>query len=1104
MEDFMVRLATSLMGIAFCLGIYAQDPLQKLNLPKQFSDNNGIDRFTITDRVWPESVGAADVCLWPDDKMAAVSFAIDDGDAANIDWWLEQMESRGWRMTWNMIVDYANRRFSTQTFGSWDDYRRIFARGHEVASHTYTHGHCSDPAAPYFCPIDTSLDTSKTSCCNIDNEYSRSQQDVRDSISGDPCLTMAYSGHDPYQPYVHAGDTTWYLSYAHNPSVAANYYIACRGTTGRPNKANRISYLSTYCGVADDTSWIENIITRNPNEWRFWRGWNIALWHGIVDTNVHKEYFNFIKRHEADLWVATFVDAAKYGEERDTKTLTVTEVTARHITFTVIDSMKDSSFDFPLTVKVRINNAWNTVFASQNGHSVAAAIIEHNGNRYALVKAVPDRGAVELAGATAVIVADRAMTEANLDARKITVTLDGAAFVDPMLIPGNFSFVNAPAGCTVEGVTYTNATTCVVDLGFDGTDFDSDLTNLNLTIAADELSIGSSMYLASGLSITATDDAESISIAGVGTITEGAEDGAIITVTLSGGTFGEAITPANWTLANLPAGVSKGLVRRVDVKHVSISLSGNRTADYDTNITNLTVTCSANEYRDATGGGALSATSGVTFIAIVEPPEAPTLASPADNALGVELNHALTWNRVSGATTYHLQLSTVPDFVNLIVNDSSISTVSMTVSPFSSSTLYYWRVRAKNAGGESPWSSSWSFSTVKQSAIPVNRGWNMISLNTHLKDSSASAVFDSISGRILVKNNAGLVYWPAYGINTIGSVRTGEGYKVYSDSSDTIWAFGTPIDVAVTPIQLSAGWNMIGYLPQSEMPIGNALGGVASQITIVKNNAGHIYWPDYGVNTIGNMRIGEGYKAHMKNAAVLTYPSGGISKLPAEGTVFSTPRLPKHFLFKHNSGNNMTILVKQVSVNGTPAADNGEIGVFDENGNCVGSGVVMKGKAAFSVWGDDPQTKEKDGCAAQEKMTFKLWNGIQEYPIEYQNDALAAYQEDRIFAGTFSVPERLFILKFALKNVYPNPFRNRIAIMFDVPGMNGKEMRDVEINIYGIDGRLIHQIVRGKYEAGHHSAIWNVGEGVSPGSNVYIVRMKAANFDNKRRLFRLK
>lgn len=83
-----------------------------------------------------------------------------------------------------------------------------------------------------------------------------------------------------------------------------------------------------------------------------------------------------------------YCDVAKYGQERDTQTLTVKSVTDSIITFTLTDSMNDTLFDYPLTVKVRLNNDWDTCLANQNGDPVEATVIEHTGNKYTTEKII--------------------------------------------------------------------------------------------------------------------------------------------------------------------------------------------------------------------------------------------------------------------------------------------------------------------------------------------------------------------------------------------------------------------------------------------------------------------------------------------------------------------------------------------------------------------------------------------------------------------------------------------------------------------------------------------------------------------------------------------
>lgn len=99
-------------------------------------------------------------------------------------------------------------------------------------------------------------------------------------------------------------------------------------------------------------------------------------------------------------------------------------------------------------------------------------------------------------------------------------------------------------------------------------------------------------------------------------------------------------------------------------------------------------------------------------------PSTPTLASPSNFATGLALTDTLYWAKVSGATSYHVQVSTDSTFTAITVKDTLVTADSL---PFASllvnNTKYFWRVQAKNAGGASEYSSTWSFSTVK--SVPV-------------------------------------------------------------------------------------------------------------------------------------------------------------------------------------------------------------------------------------------------------------------------------------------------------------------------------------------------------------------------------------------------
>ena len=90
----------------------------------------------------------------------------------------------------------------------------------------------------------------------------------------------------------------------------------------------------------------------------------------------------------------------------------------------------------------------------------------------------------------------------------------------------------------------------------------------------------------------------------------------------------------------------------------------------------------------------------------------------------------LKWDSSAGATQYHVQVSTSSLFQNLVVDDSSITTLSRKVGPLLNNTTYYWRVRAKNVGGLSPFSSTWSFTPAYPNQYILNKTWSFRDLSS--------------------------------------------------------------------------------------------------------------------------------------------------------------------------------------------------------------------------------------------------------------------------------------------------------------------------------------------------------------------------------------
>ena len=90
--------------------------------------------------------------------------------------------------------------------------------------------------------------------------------------------------------------------------------------------------------------------------------------------------------------------------------------------------------------------------------------------------------------------------------------------------------------------------------------------------------------------------------------------------------------------------------------------------------------------------------------------------------------------------------------------------------------------------------------------IELLSGWNLWSTYINTGEENIQSIFDEIvNDLIIVKDEAGSVYWPQFALNTIGSLTIGEGYQVKMSALNTLVIEGdlVPFDYN---IELDEGW----------------------------------------------------------------------------------------------------------------------------------------------------------------------------------------------------------------------------------------------------------------------------------------------------------
>jgi len=361
---------------------------------------------------------------------------------------------------------------------------------------------------------------------------------------------------------------------------------------------------------------------------------------------------------------------------------------------------------------------------------------------------------------------------------------------------------------------------------------------------------------------------------------------------------------------------------------------------------------------------ALGNQSEINSIAISEPTEIMTLIPISTNACNGNENGSIEI-QINGGTPFNIG----EEYIYIWSGPNNFSSSTQNINQLSPGT-YSLLVKDANDCMKSFDFIIESLSCGVSQTIDLEEGWSIISTYINPNNNNIESIFSSIVNNLeIVKDENGNVYWPLFGLNSIGNLTIGEGYQIKMSSFSQLSIEGNlvPYD---TPIIFNEGWNLIGYLhpePSNTIQMMNSIVLNNGPMKILKNSAGNVYWPEFGLNSIGNMMPGEGYQIKLENLTQFSYPA--ISARYGEPNEKSTT----YFKNPIKTDQNMTIGIP-INAWDTHINIGDEIGAFDMTGNLIGSTVYNNYNLAITIWGNDVLSKEKDGAKDGELIQLKLWD----------------------------------------------------------------------------------------------------------------------------------
>ncbi len=349
--------------------------------------------------------------------------------------------------------------------------------------------------------------------------------------------------------------------------------------------------------------------------------------------------------------------------------------------------------------------------------------------------------------------------------------------------------------------------------------------------------------------------------------------------------------------------------------------------------------------------------------------------------------------------------------------------------------------------------------------ISFNNGWNMISSYVTPSDLNIQTLLLGIINQlVIIKNSSGQAYWPPF-MNSLTTWNTTQGYAMNNNASGTLEITGQQIKPEETPLTLNASnWYWIPYYRTTAMATATALASITGNFVIIKSISGQTYWPPFQYS-LTQLEPGKGYMIYMSSSDELTYPENSAGK------------------FISNEINQVEVkyLIPEISGTGNSANlglyfdskyDGNEVGVWNSNGDLIGSALITNGLAGLTIWGyDELQGKE----ISNEELIVKLYDinsnnfkniDIQDFQdLSSKTDKLI-YRKDGIFVAKAVVNEDLPNI-IILKNS-PNPFSSSTLIEYTIP-FDGH----YKIELFDTKSIKISTLIESEAKAGNHQISLN-------------------------------
>ncbi len=349
------------------------------------------------------------------------------------------------------------------------------------------------------------------------------------------------------------------------------------------------------------------------------------------------------------------------------------------------------------------------------------------------------------------------------------------------------------------------------------------------------------------------------------------------------------------------------------------------------------------------------------------------------------------------------------------------------------------------------------YSFYLQQILNIPAGWSGVSSYIEPMNKGVEGIFAPYSADFIILASMTQFYYPETGVNTIGNWNYETGYKIKAENEFEVTLTG--LKPGSQTLELAQGWNLLPVLSPTNVDVAALFSSV--NLVIAKEVAGNkLYWPEFGINTLGYLVPGKAYFVLLSSPDVVDY-SGyktmtingnltGFENLLGLGCPWSQPNF--------TPSSHAIAFPKEVFVNsGIRTGD--FIGVFTPEGLCAGFTEITEqtSNTALVSFSNDETTSKKDGFEIGEMLQFKLYRpqSNEETDLEVTFDPTLPNMglfENQGLSAVKSVTLKLAeILENTdiISEIYPNPSHGNFALTMSFWYPN------LQINIMDASGRII-------------------------------------------------